>query len=87
MNQNDLFKNSFYLIDEEAHPLLFEMDLENPQEHLPHDEIMMFLQAGSYWFINKSIRHHSCRSKTSKMPLNKLENFHKEYTEGTHSYM
>jgi hypothetical protein len=36
----DLFKNSFYLIDEEAHPLLFEMDLENPQD-LPED-IMEF---------------------------------------------
>ena len=38
----DLFKNSFYLIDEEAHPLLFEMDLENPQD-LP-DEDYEFLQ-------------------------------------------
>jgi hypothetical protein len=36
----DLFKNSFYLIDEEAHPLLFEVDLENPQD-LPED-IMEF---------------------------------------------
>ena len=36
----DLFKNSFYLIYEEAHPLLFEMDLENPQD-LPED-IMEF---------------------------------------------
>jgi hypothetical protein len=36
----DLYKNSFYLIDEEAHPLLFEMDLENPQD-LPED-IMQF---------------------------------------------
>ena len=36
----DLYKNSFYLIDEEAHPLLFEMDLENPQD-LPED-IMKF---------------------------------------------
>jgi hypothetical protein len=36
----DLFKTSFYLIDEEAHPLLFEMDLENPQD-LPED-IMEF---------------------------------------------
>ncbi len=32
----DLFLSSFYLIDEEAHPLLFEMDLENPEE-LPED--------------------------------------------------
>jgi hypothetical protein len=39
-NPEDLYKNSFYLIDEEAHPLLFEMDLENPQD-LPED-IMQF---------------------------------------------
>lgn len=37
-----LYKKSFYLIDEEAHPLLFEMDLENPQD-LP-DEDYEFLQ-------------------------------------------
>ena len=36
----DLYKNSFYLIDEEAHPLLFEMDLENPQDLL--EDIMKF---------------------------------------------
>ena len=28
---NDLFKNSFYLIDEEAHPMIFDLDLENPE--------------------------------------------------------
>jgi hypothetical protein len=32
----DLHKNSFYLIDEEAHPLLFDLELENPQD-LPID--------------------------------------------------
>jgi hypothetical protein len=32
----DLFKNSFYLIDEEAHPCLFDVDLENPED-LPCD--------------------------------------------------
>ena len=32
-----LYKKSFYLIDEEAHPLLFEMDLENPQD-LPDED-------------------------------------------------
>jgi hypothetical protein len=32
----DLYKSSFYLIDEEAHPLLFDVDLENP-EMLPVD--------------------------------------------------
>jgi hypothetical protein len=31
-----LFRSSFYLIDEECHPLLFELDLENP-EMLPKD--------------------------------------------------
>ena len=36
------YLKSFYLIDEEAHPLLFEMDLENPQD-LP-DEDYEFLQ-------------------------------------------
>ena len=30
------YLKSCYLIDEEAHPLLFEMDLENPQD-LPED--------------------------------------------------
>jgi hypothetical protein len=33
----DLFKNSFYLIDEEAHPCLFDVELENPQD-MPCDE-------------------------------------------------
>ena len=33
----DLYKNSFYLIDEEAHPCLFEMDLENPED-MPKDD-------------------------------------------------
>lgn len=32
----DLFYSSFYLIDEECHPLLFDLDLENP-EMLPTD--------------------------------------------------
>lgn len=27
----DLFLKSFYLIDEEAHPCLFELDIENPE--------------------------------------------------------
>jgi hypothetical protein len=31
------YLKSFYLIDEEAHPLLFDMDLENPQD-LPDDD-------------------------------------------------
>jgi len=32
----DLYKASFYLIDEECHPMLFEVELENP-EMLPID--------------------------------------------------
>ena len=36
------YLKSFYLIDEEAHPLLFDMDLENPQD-LP-DEDYEFLR-------------------------------------------
>lgn len=30
-NPEDLYKKSFYLIDEECHPLLFEVELENPE--------------------------------------------------------
>jgi hypothetical protein len=32
----ELYKYSFYLIDEQFHPMLFELDLENP-EALPVD--------------------------------------------------
>ena len=32
----DLYQSSFYLIDEECHPMLFEVELENP-EMLPVD--------------------------------------------------
>ena len=32
----DLYQNSFYLIDEEAHPCFFPVDLENPED-LPDD--------------------------------------------------
>ena len=32
----ELFLKSFYLIAEEAHPLLFEMDIENPED-LPQE--------------------------------------------------
>ena len=35
-NPEDLFQSSFYLIDEECHPMLFELELENP-EILPSD--------------------------------------------------
>jgi hypothetical protein len=30
-NPEFFYKKSFYLIDEEAHPCLFELDLENPE--------------------------------------------------------
>ena len=32
----DLYRTSFYLIDEQCHPLMFELELENP-EMLPQD--------------------------------------------------
>jgi hypothetical protein len=32
----DLYHSSFYLIDEQCHPMLFEVELENP-EMLPQD--------------------------------------------------
>lgn len=32
----DLYRSSFYLIDEQCHPMLFELELENP-EMLPAD--------------------------------------------------
>lgn len=32
----DLYRSSFYLIDEQAHPMLFELELENPED-LPQD--------------------------------------------------
>ena len=35
-NPEDLFLNSFYLIDEEAHPCFFDVELENPED-LPDD--------------------------------------------------
>jgi len=33
---DDLYRTSFYLIDEECHPMLFEVELENP-EMMPTD--------------------------------------------------
>ncbi len=33
----DLYISSFYLIDEEAHPCLFEVELENPED-MPNDD-------------------------------------------------
>jgi hypothetical protein len=32
----DLYRTSFYLIDEQCHPMLFDLELENP-EILPSD--------------------------------------------------
>ena len=34
----DLYRNSFYLIDEEVHPCLFPVELENPED-MPDDEV------------------------------------------------
>ena len=31
MTPEILFKSSFYLVDEQAHPCLFELDIENPE--------------------------------------------------------
>jgi hypothetical protein len=31
MSPQIFYQTSFYLIDEEAHPMLFELDLENPE--------------------------------------------------------
>lgn len=33
----DLYQKSFYLIDEECHPSLFELELENPED-MPKDD-------------------------------------------------
>jgi len=33
----DLYQKSFYLIDEEIHPCLFPVDLENPED-MPQDD-------------------------------------------------
>jgi len=33
---DDLYRSSFYLIDEQCHPMLFDLELENP-EMLPTD--------------------------------------------------
>ena len=37
----DLYRSSFYLIDEEVHPCLFPVDLENPED-MPDDEYCYF---------------------------------------------
>ena len=34
----DLYRSSFYLIDEEVHPCLFPVELENPED-MPQDEL------------------------------------------------
>ena len=38
INADDFFRSSQYLIDEEAHPMLFLLELENP-EKLPKDYV------------------------------------------------
>jgi hypothetical protein len=37
----DLYRNSFYLIDEEVHPCLFTVELENPED-MPEDEYYIY---------------------------------------------
>lgn len=37
-NPEDLYRSSFYLIDEEAHPCLFPVDLENPEDMPPDND-------------------------------------------------
>jgi len=34
----DLYRSSFYLIDEEVHPCMFPVELENPED-MPDDEV------------------------------------------------
>ena len=40
------YQKSFYLIDEEAHPCLFPVDLENPEDMPPDDD---------YWFMEEDL--------------------------------
>jgi hypothetical protein len=37
----DLYYSSFYLIDEECHPCLFPIELENPED-MPDDDYYIF---------------------------------------------
>jgi hypothetical protein len=37
----DLYKSSFYLIDEEVHPCLFPVELENPED-MPDEDYHIF---------------------------------------------
>ena len=37
----DLYRSSFYLIDEEAHPCMFPIELENPED-MPDDDYYIF---------------------------------------------
>ena len=50
-DMEDLYLSSSYLVEEEAHPLMFELELENPED-LPVD-----------WFqylLNKTEENHLC---------------------------
>lgn len=38
---DDLYKNSFYLIEEEVHPCLFPVELENPED-MPDDDFYIY---------------------------------------------
>jgi len=37
----DLYKSSFYLIDEECHPCMFPVELENPED-MPDEDYYIF---------------------------------------------
>ena len=37
----DLYRSSFYLIDEEAHPCMFPIELENPED-MPDDDYYVY---------------------------------------------
>jgi hypothetical protein len=38
---DDLYKTSFYLIDEQVHPCLFPVELENPED-MPDDDYYLY---------------------------------------------
>jgi len=38
---DDLYRNSFYLIEEEVHPCLFPVELENPED-MPDDDFYIY---------------------------------------------
>jgi hypothetical protein len=43
---DDLYKSSFYLIDEQCHPMLFPVELENPED-MPDDLEILYDEGDS----------------------------------------